>query len=1855
MNATARFSVNAYSVNGGYLEYQWYRSKAFAAPVSSSGVYTEAEINAIKSGATPLSGGVAATLITVTPKVTGTQYYYYWVKISNSSSGESNFVESVPAQAKIIGRTLPDHIVNGDMEYWRSTPVANPKRDGPFYSMGGKDKKGNTFQFHGWLASWHGEPTGNYEGYPAYYPNEAGATFVSDAHYDAGNGWYTTHWKYSSTGATGNLLPYGIIEAGSAADYLLPVEGHDWYVIELGAKSRSNIYQDIATVHGKIYEWSLDHSARPNTGNPQKIAVIIGNNINEKGDYGAGITNRWNIDEKGIYAEGYPYGVNTNSYFNDIVDSMITEQGKDALSIESGGYTVEYNSSTYYVYIGSDVDDSIWTHYSGVYSVPAGQGTTVFGFVYVYPAEGSNGNVLDNIVFASGSPPNPASSISFGNEVALTAKNTRAGYAYGIAEIRGSSVSLTSNALAYYDPDGAGPLPETEIRKTAELGIAGWYSTDEKGAAFAEGGVIRFGNLTPGKTYRIVGIPQLAINNRLHTNESPEYVLDEGYFRDMQTPPVFAGDDSTIWNVEVDMYMDGTKRRARVVIGNAREDVEYALLADRISAGSHFPVTSQPAHRHTGWIHGTAGTAMFDNLELDTYYYIVARPYGYAETTYRDAAFDVDGKTPAYLRLKTPGGVKDVEPNNILIQNCRSIRVQNSLRTHTYALVNPVTGAIIGNTQNGNGATLEFPIPAPLKTCRIVARSGDVNWMRGVRVYGCPKSFMIDYPGEAVRSSRDKNGNIPKNVEYNIRSQNAGTTWILGNQNSWTAGLGTQPVDLATKTLAGNTRSILDSITALAANAILSYRMKAGFDGYTGPSVSPSLEISIHMRPAAPSRPGSYTYDFVAERINVVSGFGLQFSPNAASRWMDIAGGGSWSFAGTGWGEGTSKRLFDVRSPATDVSFMSQVRVDTLPARPAAPNVNLSSNTDISKTVITGMTAGVRYQYSTSLDTKWIDCVTSSDESDSINYAPGVTCFVRFAATSDAPASLNAVLASPICLMPVFFADCAYGDKPSPEKLVVKNTVALPVDIVKMELVDENAKYYRFYSKPQNDGEKRVPARGTNTNWSIIPVENLDAGKYNTTLKMTYLYKDTEYTALASVYLVVQKKIPDMSKISGAFDVARTEARQLVLNVVGAPAGSRLSYYYGSTVATGSPESTVALDGSTSCSFTSANGINPSTAYSVSARAQEDKNYYASPITPLATGYTAYATPVFDDIVTIDYASERMIFVSEVNSGDYTVQCILRNNSPIIESPHILRDILDRADTDSIMFSIMHNASADPPCPASAIAYSKTVKGRAAAPPVNAGTVTPASNISSYDGKINIAGNFEYRIHGTAVGWNTASNTAAGLGTGDYDVRYPAGKTAFASRQATVTLPLIVKQPSSVDVVKCCIHDTLSVGVHVTSNTVEYQWYVNTVNSASGGVAIDGAKADRFAVPLTLEIGTYYYYCQIRVGGTAIPPSDLATVRVSAPKGRIASVSPSELCRGNEINLKFSGTPPHEVWYGTVGEDATYEYSFVVTGSDTAISADVVGIYTFKNMSAGHVCSCADIYTVKANSTVVSGVAGDDQLVCSDSVPVLLKSTAASGGFPDRYVYQWQESDDGSTWTNIPAAESSEYQPSALKQTRLYRLLTGSSESRCGTDTSNTVTVRVRPTVDYPDLRLRICPDGTKVNLSKYINSTGITNIKWTGTSNVKVSSPEGLLETDKLANSHIHTFTYTVSNVCVTGIERKAYVETLGYRIAHYPKDTVEICYLHAETILVNQILGIEAGGKWTYDNTVAPYVTESTSAIHGGAITLNGKGLYEADAVPAATYRGNAVKIATFTYSPNTGSCLSGETCTVVIVLTK
>ncbi|MDR3295487.1 MAG: hypothetical protein LBT26_06630 [Clostridiales Family XIII bacterium] len=1038
-SATLRLYVNASSVDGGYLTYQWYRSAMYGSPVAGQGGdggLTDGQKDTIAAGAAAIPDAADATLTVTSPAAEG--FYYYWCEITNhldidgdsraDGADETAAIRSAFAAAKIISR---------------ASKAAAEKYDTYQYLY--PSLQNGDFSILNQTAGLAVDIVADGTGFPGY-------------------GWQTTHYHATPGGRdievrgnanltdvypTNAYTGYGFREQ----DELLPSQ-HGVFC-ELSAFAYSSIFQEISTVPGKIYEWSIDHITRPpypdaSGNNPDVLAVVVGASINEAADYGSTVS-YYNKDSAstdiGAAATTIPkggpyvYGVNQYSYFNAIVNQVMTENGITAGTSASTNpdhyfgalfnsvdrsYTTSYNGSVYYVFLSSatrdtaevTVNGSRWRHRSGVYTVPAGQGTSVFAFVNIHSTNPGSGNVLDNIAFDTGSPVNPGTDITYTADTSLSAY-TKEGYAYGLAEVRGSSVIRLAGLDAYYNSSAASP--------DSALGAGCWYD------GFGDGGLIEFKSLTPGKTYRIIGIPAKAVNPGLHTNESVNNVLDEGYYLDLQILPAAAEGSSTAASLSAELYDSGSK--GRVVLANARNDVQYALLAgDASDPDTDGPALPGAAPGGSAWSSDAGGDLVFNGLAPGAYYYLVARPLGYTEVTYAGAAYLDDGVTPAYVRIYIPSSTEaeDIDPADVSRAadnpTTDSITVQTDTG-YVYAVYDIATGAFAdGVTHAGDGSPLTVAGLDPAKAYQVARRltAGD-TWLRGIRVYPLPEAWTIDYLNATLGSGMAHDP-PPSNVEFRIQASDG--TWLIGNDNdggTWRRAMGSAIINLA-----ATDENLLNMLETLGATGMtVSCRTAAGLDGYSGKSVSMPSSLWVPARPDPPEEGAAkdFTRDYSDENFAPAAGRVVAYR-NTSGTYVPVDGDLSetWSFEDAGW-SGNAEVEFRVQIPAeADVSFASRSAQCTIPKRPPAPELSGAalSGGDI---ILSGLSPGAYCQFRIVNAPAWdsTQLLVDGGGQATIPSVGSNKYEIRYAATSSDPASFPLEISSPLGVSPVNLGSMVYG------------------------------------------------------------------------------------------------------------------------------------------------------------------------------------------------------------------------------------------------------------------------------------------------------------------------------------------------------------------------------------------------------------------------------------------------------------------------------------------------------------------------------------------------------------------------------------------------------------------------------------------------------------------------------------------------------------------------------------------------------------------------------------------------------------------------------------------------------------
>ncbi|MDR1589291.1 MAG: hypothetical protein LBS51_03775, partial [Oscillospiraceae bacterium] len=1150
-SATLRLYVTAYSQTDSALTYEW-------SAVDEEGGAVDI----------PATDNGKSVLTTETPDTAGT--YTYSVTVTDANAPLSPAESS--ATITIVDKVLPKELLNGKFEEFVYT--------GKFTGNGGASSQYDKDAFYHEVNLYGAGKETRTFGTQSY-----SFAHTSQYHPDWNVvGWNTTHNRagysagvnsaYLGTDADGVVGGWSggakTIEITRPAAYL-HADGNRGNIAQLYASAKSSIYQEVATVPGKIYEWSLVHSGQGNTSTDDIVAVVIGPSINAQADYGdMGVTSYWNAD--GGVSGPYVYGLNANTHFQAIVDKVYAEQraGSDSLLTfgqKNAGksFSVLYGGKPYYVSICFDPGATrVFTPNSGSYTVPAGQGTTVFGFVSVYLS--GSGNNLDDIVFVSVTQPKPEQAATYTGDTSVTV-TTQTGYAYTLAEVRGSSVRTLDGLTASYDNDGAleawQPL---EAAANAALGDGvSWY-TDAKpvgGVDFTADGELTFDDLTPGKTYRVIGVPASTISKTLHTNQTPADVLDESCYYDVKIIPAPEESEDYVAPLAAGVYLD----KAFVTLANSRGDTEYALLKE-MGAGTGVPDIGTPVH---DWVLG-GGTLRFDDLAPDSTYFLVARPVGYTEVTYADAAYTSTGDIFA-RKIKTPAANYDLAAGQVTRKidgGDEVIAITGIKDNWTYALVDVTDGKIVASKAAEGVGDVSFDAAGGIEagaTYQVVAKPDVLggDYMAGVRVYPFPAALAVDYARDRIGSAT---GSIPKTVEYKYK---------LEDDSKYTKKSGEYYIDLTEAQLDDEDND----------DRTITYRFSPD-DGYTDASVQPESTLEFPQRPAAPVTT-NYALDYAAETLGAV-GAALEYRPDGGA-WTPLTAG-TVGFSAVGW-TGAAKSIL-LRFPAAttgadeDKKFASGTLSAAIAGRPAAPSgltANAMSEGVIS---ISGVTADTKYEYRI-IDTNtigpYIDETPTVTEITGITIAEGQSVDVRLAATTVAPASRSVTLkpAEPIIIEPVDLGAITYGADVTAKNVAVRNTTNDTINGVTFTLGGDDAGKFKL----SVTDSVNVTSGPHNQLFTIDQADEspVPAGEYSVKIRATY---GDGKTAEAEVSLTVSKAewwdttAPTVAAVSGVSDVSESG---FTVNVTGAPEGATLEFRLGAEGVWAEDDDAVGAGGDASYTF----------------------------------------------------------------------------------------------------------------------------------------------------------------------------------------------------------------------------------------------------------------------------------------------------------------------------------------------------------------------------------------------------------------------------------------------------------------------------------------------------------------------------------------------------------------------------------------------------------------------------------------------------------------------------------------------
>ncbi|MBE0676432.1 MAG: DUF4082 domain-containing protein, partial [Bacteroidales bacterium] len=159
----------------------------------------------------------------------------------------------------------------------------------------------------------------------------------------------------------------------------------------------------------------------------------------------------------------------------------------------------------------------------------------------------------------------------------------------------------------------------------------------------------------------------------------------------------------------------------------------------------------------------------------------------------------------------------------------------------------------------------------------------------------------------------------------------------------------------------------------------------------------------------------------------------------------------------------------------------------------------------------------------------------------------------------------------------------------------------------------------------------------------------------------------------------------------------------------------------------------------------------------------------------------------------------------------------------------------------------------------------------------------------------------------------------------------------------------------------------------------------------------------------------------------------------------------------NLICTPTGGTPPYYFqWQRLNTGSSTWSNIYTRTNQSTFSPPLLLSATRFRvrvtDSSSEEDLSDEVIITVLPNLT--SGTIGYDEEVCDGFSPSLITQVSPpSGGNGSSYIFQWQSSEDGYTWSNIEGAVEDSYLPITISQDAWYRRLV--TDNLCGTKSSD--------------------------------------------------------------------------------------------------------------------------------------------------------------------------------------------------------
>lgn len=523
----------------------------------------------------------------------------------------------------------------------------------------------------------------------------------------------------------------------------------------------------------------------------------------------------------------------------------------------------------------------------------------------------------------------------------------------------------------------------------------------------------------------------------------------------------------------------------------------------------------------------------------------------------------------------------------------------------------------------------------------------------------------------------------------------------------------------------------------------------------------------------------------------------------------------------------------------------------------------------------------------------------------------------------------------------------------------------------------------------------------------------------------------------------------------------------------------------------------------------------------------------------------------------------------------------------------------------------------------------------------------------------------------------TISTTSSSPGTVTYVITPTIGACSGTPVNYVITVnpaPTITAQPTSSTV---CLGGTptpLTVALNSSSVTPTYQWYSNISSSTSGGTLITGATNATYNPPAT-SAGTLYYYCIISLssGGCTSITSNIASVVVNPlPTLNIQPTPTQDLCIGvtipTPLTVAYSGgtgTATYQ-WYSNTNNTSTGGTP-VGTNSPTytpPVFTSAGTYYYYVTISlTGNNCGTTTSNVAQINvfsDPTITTQPIANQTLCQGAIPTTLEVVATGGN--GAFSYQWYSnvSNNTTSGTAIPGANSSTHLPptTSVGTKYYYCIITQTATLGCSvTSTTAQVIINASPTIVNQPVSSTVCLGGTPTVLSlTYSNGAGTPTYQWysntsnnntTGTAISGETNPTYTPPATAVGTIYYYctiTFSGIVGSCATISTNTADVTVTAGSIINQQPLPTQSLC---VGITIPNPLTVTYTGGTGTPNYQ---WYSTTTNSNVGGTVIPGATGVNYSP--PVYTSSGNYYYYVIINFSGSGCGAITSDVAEVIIV---